>query len=358
MRVSLRPLVRATIPTPVFRLVHGSKRSRARFAILVGLLVLMLAQLGLGVVVETAKPEWRDPEYGHRIKQLRQLKSEHPDRPLVVALGSSRTLMGFSPKHMNGDTVVYNFGQTGAGPLQLLLTLLRILDDGVKPDAVLIELFPAALVGNGPAEEMIEAWGPRWNHGDVQRLTPYANDSLKLEREWLHHRVAPWFSLRFPLMNHVRPDWLPTTRRQDFQWMNMDSRGWLAYPVEQVPDADRARLTAKAGESYRTQLANYAIGAMSDRALRDAVERCRKEGIRVAFFLMPEGPAFASWYPPGAEKRFRDYAATLHAPVFDSSAGFVESEFADSHHLLPAGAARFSRKLESEHLMDWFNRHE
>jgi hypothetical protein len=261
--------------------------------------------------------------------------------------------MGLSPKHMNGDAIVYNFGQTGAGPLQLLFTLLRILDDGVKPDAVLIELFPAALVGNGPPEEMIEAWGPRWNRGDVHRLAPYANDASKLERTWLQHRVDPWYSLRFPLMNHLRPDWLPTSKRQDFQWKNMDSRGWLAYPVDQVPDADRERLTAKAGESYRLQLANYAIGAMSDRALRDAVERCRQEGIRVAFFLMPEGPAFSSWYSPGAEKRFRDYAATLNAPVFDSSIGFAESEFADSHHLLPAGAARFSRKLESEHLQRW-----
>jgi hypothetical protein len=220
---------------------------------------------------------------------------------------------------------------------------------------VLLELFPAALVGNGPAEEMIEAWGPRWNRGDVQRLAPYADDASKLERAWLGQRIAPCFTQRFAIMNHVLPRWVPAAKRQDFMWNDMDSRGWLKYPVEQLPDADRERLTAKTAESYRKQLANDSIGGMSDRSLRDAVARCRASGIRVAFHLMPEGPAFTSWYPPGAEKRFRDYAATLDAPVFDSTAGFSESEFADSHHLLPGGAIRFSRKLAEEHLAGFTN---
>jgi hypothetical protein len=345
MKLSFRPHLRANIPMPAMRSVRGSVRRRARIAILLGIALLSLAQLGLGLAVETVKPEWRDPEYGHRIKQVRELQ------PKMIAVGSSRTLMGLSPEATGLD--VYNFGQTGAGPLQLFLTASRILDGGAKPDAILIELFPAALVGNGPAEEMIEAWGPRWNHGDVRRLAPFADDPAKLEREWLRQRVAPWHSLRFPLMNHIRPDWLPHTKRQDFQWANMDRRGWLKYPTEQVTDAERARLTEKAGESYRRQLANYTIGDVSDRALREIVERCRRDGIRVAFYLMPESETFASWYPPGAMAAFRRYAASLDAPVFDSADGFAESEFADSHHLLPSGAARFSHRLASEHLLQW-----
>lgn len=218
---------------------------------------------------------------------------------------------------------------------------------------LLVELFPAALVGNGPAEEMIDAWGPRWSRGDVHRLAPFADDPAKLEREWLRQRLAPWHSLRFPLLNHIRPDWLPASKRLDFQWVNMDRRGWLKYPVDQVSDSERARLTEKAGESYRKQLANYAIGEVSDRALRAIVERCRRDGIRVAFYLMPESATFASWYPPGAMEKFRTYAATLDAPVFDSAGGFAETEFADCHHLLPAGAVRFSRRLAEEHRRQW-----
>lgn len=343
MRVTYRPLFRAFIPNanPRPRTGGGSKRGRARNSLFAGALIVLAAQLGLGFAVETVKPEWRDPEYGHRIRQVRESK------PRIIAVGSSRTLMGLSPRDM--DLPVYNFGQTGAGPLQILLTVFRILDDGVKPDFLLIELFPAALVGNGPAEEMIEAWGPRWSHGDVRRLAPYANEPAKLERAWARNRVAPWHALRFPIVNHIQPNWLPMSKRLDFQWTNMDRFGWLRYPTESVPDAERERLTAKAGESYRHQLANYAIGPMSDRALRDVAERCRTDGIRLAFYLMPEGPAFSSWYPPGAYAVFQEYAGKLSretgVPVFDASTGFGEAEFADSHHLLPSGAARFSRKL-------------
>jgi len=365
MKLSLRPFARAFIPIPSLRPAPSrSKRGRARNAILAGCLLILAAQLGLGVAVETVKPEWRDPEYGHRIRQLRELQRSHPNRPRAVAVGSSRTLMGLSPRDMGfpeeqGSPLVYNFGQTGAGPLQILLTVLRILDDGVKPDVLLIELFPAALVGDGPADVMIESWGQRWNAGDLRRLEPYADDPSKLARSWVHHRVAPWHALRFPLMNHWQPTWLPVSKRLDFQWTNMDSRGWLRYPSESVPAAERERLTEKAGESYRRQLAHYAIGAMSDRALLDIAARCRRDGIRLAFYLMPESPEFASWYPPGAFDVFGDYASRLSretgAPVFDSSTGFTEEDFADGHHLLPAGAARFSRKLAAEHFAKLMN---
>jgi hypothetical protein len=365
MKAALRPLARvlsgSSFTAPRRR---ESWRVRARSAVLTGLLLLVAAQLGLGLAVETVKPEWRDPEYGHRIKQLRAIHSANPDRPLVVAVGSSRTLMGFSPHDTfldrPGSPIAYNFGQTGAGPLQIRLTVERILADGVRPDFLLIELFAAALVGDGPAEGLIEQWGSRWNAGDVRRLAPYANDSSRLWRTWANHRIAPWHALRFPLMNHWQPGWLPTSKRVDFQWANMDGFGWLRYPVDSVPDDERERLTAAAGDSYRKQLTDYRIGAMSDRALRDVANRCLQEGIPVAFFLMPEGPAFASWYSPGAKERFRDYAQKLSrdtgAPIFDASEGFSERDFADSHHLLPGGAARFTRKLAAEHLDTWCRR--
>jgi hypothetical protein len=316
----------------------------------------------MSLAVETVQPEWRDPEYGHRIKPLRELQRTHPDRLLVVAVGSSRTLMGFSPRDMHfaeepGSPLIYNFGQTGAGPLQILFTVLRILDDGVKPDGLLIELFPTALVGDGPAETMMETWAPRWNAGDLRRLEPYARDPSELTRDWVGQRIAPWHSLRFSLMNHWMPNWLPVSKRLDYQWNGLDSRGWLSYPKQFVPAAERQLFIEAAGESFRKQLDHYRIGATSDRALRDIAVRCRRDGIRLAFYLMPEGPAFASWYPPGAKATFADYAAKLSretgAPVFDSSEGFAETEFADSHHMLPGGAARFSGKLAREHLDEW-----
>ncbi|MDB5313866.1 MAG: hypothetical protein JWO38_8068 [Gemmataceae bacterium] len=327
-----------------------------------GLALVVAAQLGMGLAVETMKPEWRDPEYGHRLHQIRRLRDAHPDRPLVVAVGSSRTLMGLSPAAMGfpdepGSPLVYNFGQTGAGPLQILLTTFRLLDAGVKPAFLLVELFPAALVGDGPAEDMMKLWGPRLGAGDVRRLAPYAAHPAAVQRTWAGNRLAPWYSLRLTLMNHWRPGWLPTANRIDFQWDRLDPRGWLAYPHDAVPAAEREKNVARAGESYVRQLAGYRIGATSDRALRDILVRCKAGGIPVAFYLTPEGPAFGSWYPPGARETLAAYLGALRreyeVPVFDAAGGFGEAEFADSHHLLPGGAARFSRRLADEYVRGW-----
>lgn len=360
LRPGLSP--RALLPRPAPVRTVGSGAPGARAALLVGFVLVVAAQVGMGVAVETVRPEWRDPEYGHRLKQLRALTHSHPDRPLVVAVGSSRTLMGLSPLDMGfadepGSPLVYNFGQTGAGPLQLLLTAFRLLDAGVKPDFLLVELFPAALVGDGPAEAQMATWGLRLGAGDVRRLAPYCADPDALRTTWVSNRAAPWYALRLTLMNHWRPKWVPAANRLDFQWEGMDPRGWLAYPFDTVSAADRATAVARAGESYRKQLAGYRIGAASDRALRDIIARCRAEGVALAFFTTPEGPAFAGWYPRGAADTFRRYAAGLTrdtgVPVFDAAGGFAEEEFADSHHLLRGGAARFSRRLADECVRGW-----
>jgi hypothetical protein len=316
----------------------------------------------MAVAVETAKPEWRDPEYGHRLKQLRQLRQDHPGRPLVLALGSSRTQMGLSPSHMGfpdepGSPAIYNFGQAGAGPLQLLLTFRRLLDDGVRPNFLLVELFPAALVADGPAEEQIKPWADRLSAGDVRRLEPYCADPAALRRSWAESRAASWYTLRLTLMSHWLPRWLPWQHRQNFLWEQLDSRGWMPYVFEAVPAEERTKGIEKVRGQYLAALRSYRVGAASDRALREIVARCRVACIPVAFYLMPEGPAFRSWYTPDTLAAVQAYQGTLThelgVPVFDAAAGFAEGDFADGHHLLRHGAARFSRTFAEEHLRPW-----
>ena len=77
-----------------------SRRSSARAGVLLGIGLALAAMLGLSGALETVKPEWRDPEYGHRLIRLRQLQSRWPDRPLVLALGTSRTQNAIDPGAM------------------------------------------------------------------------------------------------------------------------------------------------------------------------------------------------------------------------------------------------------------------
>jgi hypothetical protein len=316
----------------------------------------------MAVAVETAVPQWRDPEYGHRLRQVRRWKQTRPDRPLVVAVGTSRTQMGLSPADMGfadaaGSPVVYSFGQAGAGPLQLLLTFRRLLDDGARPDFLLVELFPAALAADGPAERQFEHWLPRLGAGDLRRVEPYCDDPAVLRRAWAESRSNSWYSLRQTLMSHWLPGWLPWQKRLNFQWERLDDFGWMPYPYETLPDEERRKGTEKARSLYIAALTDYRVGVSSGRALREIVTRCRGAGIPVAFYLMPEGPAFVGWYTPETRARFAAFREVISrewgVPVFDAAGGFAEGEFADSHHLLRSGAARFSHKLADEHITPW-----
>jgi hypothetical protein len=353
LRLRLRPFA----AKPPRRTASPSRTRRAKVALAVGTLVTLAVFVALALAVETGKPEWRDPEYGHRLKQLRALRAAHPHRPLVVAVGSSRTQMGLSPDAMGfadapGEPLVFNFGQSAAGPLRLLLTLHRLLDAGVKPSAVLVELFPLALAADGPAEVQMRGLGPKLSAADLRRLAPYCEDAGALRREWASARAASLSSLRLNLLSHWQPGLLPWPKRLDFQWTQLDPHGWLAYPLEDVPDDSRAAGIERARGEYIERLTHFAAGEVSRRAVRDLVKQCDAEGVRVAFYLMPEGPAFRSWYTPATRAAVDAAVAELAAlaPVFDATAGFGESDFADSHHLLRGGAARFSKKLADEHL--------
>lgn len=349
-------------PPAASRRRSTSRARAARSAVLSGLALLLLSHLGMAVLVETAKPEWRDPEYGHRLAQIRTLTRAHPSRPLMLAVGSSRTQMGVSPADMAlpdepGSPVVYNFGQAGAGPLQILLTTRRLLDDGVRPAFLLVEILPAGLIADGPAEQQLRTWAHRLEAADLRRLGPYCDNPAILRRQWAENRANSWYTLRLTLMSHWRPSWLPWQQRQLFLWESLDPNGWMPYPYATVTDDERTRGLERVRKQYHETLTHFRIGAMADRALRDLIALSRERGIRMAFYLMPEGPAFQGWYPPDVRLMVAAYFAGLSretgVPVFDASAGFGEEEFADGHHILRAGAARYSRRLADEYLRGW-----
>ena len=72
-------------------------------------------------------------------------------------LGSSRTLNALCgttidaelQRDLGQQVIVFNLGSTGVAPPAELLTFGRLVRDGVRPDLLLIEVFPAFL-GTGP----------------------------------------------------------------------------------------------------------------------------------------------------------------------------------------------------------------
>ena len=341
------------------------RRRTARATLAFGLLFVLAAMVGMSAAIETVKPQWRDPEFGHRIVRLQQIQRESPGRPLVLVLGTSRTQNAFDPAAMGfpeerGSPLVFNFGQTGSPPLKVLLTLSRIIDSGIRPSAVVVEVMPVWLGTDGPAEVQLHDSVPRLSAGDLRRLTPYCADPTVLRSRWLGARMAPWHVQRVVLMSHWLPRWLRWGERIDGQWDGMEPDGFVPYPHQFANPQHRAVATAHARREYAGAFDGFRLADGSVRALYDLVARCRAEQISVAFVEPPVGRMFRDWFHPGVwasgVERFHALAHDLGVERFPPFEGLVDSDFIDGHHMLKNGAERYSRWLADMHLKPWLVR--
>jgi hypothetical protein len=338
-----------------------SRHRKARRAVLWGAAALVLANLGLAAALETVCPQLRDPEYGYRLVRARAQQKHHPDRPLVLVLGTSRTAYGVDPTEMGfpdrvGSPVVFNFGLSGSGPVHLRLHLQRLRTDGVKPAAVLVELFPVVLAETRSADTLFGSEAARLTAGDLRRLEPQLADPGALCRHWAAARLNPWQAQRVVLVSHLAPGLLPWAQRLDHHWTMTDDRGFCPYPMTKIEELRESR-TAAMRAQYAPVLRAVRPSESSTRALRELVADCRSAGIPVAFFLTPESPAFRNWYAPESravvEAYTRALSEELNCPVFAAPDDFGEEDFADGHHMLRPAAARYSRWLADTRLRPW-----
>jgi hypothetical protein len=356
MKLLLRPFQVRT-PVRMAQVSAGVRVRRARRGVIAGLATAAAAHVAVGVAVETNRPHWRDPDFGHRLPLL---QSAGQSRPLVVALGSSRTQMGFRPRAMDRpDVTVINFGSAGAGPHQHFLTLSNLDAAGFRPDYVLIEIMPAALTQDAGADVAFRPQSARLSANDVARLTPYCDHPAGLWKDWALNRLNSWFSLRLNLVSHAVPGLLPWQARQDFRWRSLDRDGWLPYPFDVVPEAERRKGLARTRAEYAPTLGGFHLAQASDRILRDLIAAAHRRGIRVGLYLMPESPEYRSWYPPAARAALTDYLSTLsrecNVRVFDATDWLGEESFSDGHHLLKSGATSFSERFGRECLGPWID---
>jgi hypothetical protein len=132
----------------------------------------------------------------------------------------------------------------------------------------------------------------------------------------------------------------------------MDGFGWIPAEWDAVSAEKRRAETDFARRQYAPAFEDFRLGEAPARALRDLLDRCRAEKVRVALVLMPEGSEFRGWYPPAMEAEMADFLGGLRrehgVAVIDARAWVDDAGFWDSHHLLPSGAAVFTRRLADE----------
>jgi len=314
-------------------------------------LVQLLVALAVGAM--------RDPAYGYKLERLKRL-SAAPGKPLtVVMLGSSRTLHGFEAasltapvsRRLGRPVVVFNFGLAGAGPLTELITLRRLIADGVRPTLLLVEVLPPVLAGQVPFFEVQRVQNPvcRLRPQDLRLIGRYGGPRpSELRRAWGVTWLLPCYYQRLTIVNMVCPALLPLSDRLDCS-LGVNEVGDMAAPyrAEQRPKA-----RASAEQEYGVWLNGFRLGGFAPRALGEILDTCRRRRIPTALVLMPEGPVFRSWYRGDTWKQIKGFLDALSrqtgVPVFNAREWLDEDEFVDSHHMLPQGSAHFTERLGRE----------
>ena len=193
------------------------------------------------VALDAPWPNLRDPEYGIRLPRLLACVAEHPERPLVLVLGSSRTCMGVKPAAWeavrpgtNADPLLFNFGTVGAGPIQQLIAVRRLYADGVRPAVVLLEYWPPALRQDGPHSEQFRV-GRRLRFDDRSVVRDYFPDPDRTERDMLTVRVNSLYANRDRLLIRVFPNGIRranTATPHGARWTNGATyRAWTCNPT-------------------------------------------------------------------------------------------------------------------------------
>jgi hypothetical protein len=343
---------------------------RSKSALVWGVLTFLAVQGVLAYIASSSHPEIRDPEYGYRLRRLREQAAAAPDRPLLLILGSSRTLSGICPTALppwpndaGSEPRVFNFSQLGAGPVRGLQTLRRLLAAGHRPDWLLLEVWPPYWPQQGYWLDELHIMQQDLRPEDLSVVSRYFANRWDAVEKLAFETLLPITGLRSNILARcasflLSPDQLWREGRFAF-WKDGDPSGWRPWLEHGTDDEFRARI-AGVKEQTKPCLDHFFIGDTTDRALRETLEECRLQRVKAALILMPEHSELRSWYTPGVHEQINSYLDRLKrefsVPVFDTRTWVADSEFHDLTHMAPPAAPPYTLRLGRELLLPWLSR--
>jgi hypothetical protein len=317
-------------PTPKAEVRTATRKRNPATVLGVFVVVLVIGHVGLAMFAEVS-PTFRDPAGADKLAKLKS--------PKLLQFGRSRTLLGFV-----GDDESFNFGLPASGLFTTAVSLQRVLERGVVPDTVAVELLPTMLV-DGVEEQFLTT--ERLSRGELAFVKSLGFDDTHTGHKQRERLVVPWFALRMQIVGRVLPSWLPEENRHDWG-RKTDDRGWTTPPRQSIDSDERTQREAKVQDEYGNLLATLTPGQRSLNTAHWIVQTCAEKKIRLVFVLMPEGSNFRAMYGPGAEERLQGWLKKLNAPVINARAWLEDSEMYDGHHAFARGAQKYTRRLKEE----------
>ncbi|VTS08674.1 hypothetical protein [Tuwongella immobilis] len=338
------------------------RRLRRRARTLLGTMALLLltAHLLSLLAFDSLCPSWRDPEYGRKVAVIQRMQRQFPERPMIVLLGSSRVSMGLRTGVLEGDSAFsrrcveqgivppafVNASLIGSGPVMQLMMLRRLLEDGIRPAAVLAEVWSPFFGASPELQEEHRIDLLRLRPRELEWLPGYFSDPQKLADLELPMKLVPWYHQRVNLMTLMAPSMLPNLGRRDANWRLMDAYGWVPGPKAVQSPAELQKQHAIAEKFYRRILEDWQPGDRAMTAQQSIFALCQEHQIPIRLMQLPESALVHAWTSPATEQRFtaqlaiweRDYGAKCQ----DFRTVMPGDVVPDGIHLTPEAAAQFT----------------
>lgn len=314
----------------------------------------------IGFYLHRKHPEFFDPEVTLRLHRLPARLAEAPGRPLALALGSSRLVMGLRPESAMAqiDTqedkpILFNFSMLGAGPVAQRLILHRLLQQGIHPKWLILEVWPPILAQGFPFFEEITTFRHDIYWSDVSIIDRLYHRRWDAFGQVIAETLMPLRHYRETILNHYAPSLVNAVFRQAFDGglennlqYRLDDFGWVGFDLSTNPiHLERATRFAK------PHFDCFHIDEVAEKAMHELLAECRQHDIQVIVLMMPDHSLIRSWYPPMQERLFaylqklcEDYGASL----IDTRTWQADEDFTDFIHLSPKGAHAFSERFGRE----------
>ena len=337
--------------------MRSARSSRSRRTLLFGLAAFALTQGAFACLVLSDPVLPREDHWQRKLRQYRPRVAAHPDAVVAVQLGSSRTGFGvrgtqaepWLSDRLGRPVVLFNMGLCGSGPAATLVNLRGMLDDGVRPHLLLLEVLPPLLDDGDVLEDLEPERLPagQMRLGEAAVTAALAGKERPwLWAEWLGAQAVPTCTHRQTLLSLSFPRLLsPEARRDGVR--GADESGYV--PVRHHSAEEAARALNAARMDYEPVLRRFRLSRRRLDLVGETIETARREGMAVALVLMPEGPAFRSWYPPGTWPLIfgavEDLAREQGVPLINLREALDEDDLIDSHHATVEGARKLTLEL-------------
>ena len=245
---------------------------------------------------------------------------------------------------VNRQAVVYNLGINRSGPLSQTIFLRRLLDRGVRPDLVVLEVTPLVF----DYSELPVLPADHLERADLALLQPHT-DNPHLRSEWRQAFCVPVYGNRLSMLNYLAQFLVPFDDRL-ILWPDIDDHGWQR---KEVPTAEQRRETDERVRAImQPRLARFAATDASLRAFADLLAFIRGRHVPVVLVLMPEGALLRSFYPAEEYAKLRARLSALaqayDMPLIDARDWLSEEQFTDSYHPNCVGARTLTERLGRE----------